>query len=503
MAGLIETWRDLTAQRKAIVVAAVAATVIALGALARTASTPRMTLLYAGLEPEASGEVLTALESMDVAASVRGDAIFVPEPERDRVRMALARDGLPRQGQAGFELLDDLNGFATTADMFDATFWRAKEGELARTIAASPGVRSARVHLAIPKVSAFSRGGRRASASVTIAMTRGRLDPQHALAARFLVALAIPDLEPEQVAVLDAQYGVILAPGTDNPLADPAGDAETRERALESDLIDLLEARVGAGNARVQVALTVDRAAEKVTERLLDPESRVMMSRETSDMQESGAAGAGVVTVASNLPDGDAAATTSPPQSSRSETSEAARFDISEIRREREVAPGAVSRINVAVLVNDVAGENGEAPARAVEELEALRELVASAIGFDEARGDTVTVKAMEFHVAAPEGEIAAPGIFDFVQQNLMSILQIVIPAIVVIVLAIFVIGPLLRAGARKEPPAIAAPQSGAPAVVAADKPKSPVERLHDVASAQSDASVGVLKSWLEEEAAA
>ena len=143
--------------RKAMAIVAALGAAAAIWLLAKSASAPHMALLYSGLDPGASGEVLAALETMDVAADVRGDAIYVPERRRDGVRMALAREGLPQQGQGGFELLEKLDGFSTTSEMFDAAYWRAKEGELARTILATPGVKSARVHIASARASAFSR----------------------------------------------------------------------------------------------------------------------------------------------------------------------------------------------------------------------------------------------------------------------------------------------------------------------------------------------------------
>ena len=116
-----------------------------------------MTLLYAGLDPAAAGEVITALEQRGIAYSVQGDAIYVDGSKRDQSRMALAQEGLPKGGGAGYELLDDLNGFGTTAQMFDAAYWRAKEGELARTILVIPQVRAARVHLANQQSRPFAR----------------------------------------------------------------------------------------------------------------------------------------------------------------------------------------------------------------------------------------------------------------------------------------------------------------------------------------------------------
>ena len=490
----------MSLSRKAILVAVLAATLIGFSAVMNMATQPRMAFLYGGLDASAAGDVLSALETMDVEADVRGEAIYVPENKRDSLRMALARQGLPRQGQPGFELLDDLNGFATTSEMFDAAFWRAKEGELARTLLATPGVKSARVHIAVPKASSFARRRRPPSASATITMGRGRLDMQQATAMRYLIALAVPDMQPEQVAIIDSVNGVILKPGAGDPMVQAEGDGLDRERRLEASLVDLLEARVGPGNARVTVSLDIDRERETVSERILDPESRVMMGRETTDVQQSDQGGAsGAVTVASNLPEGDVGGGASQSSSSRSETNEQTRFDISEVNRQREKMPGAVSRVHVAVLINDVPGLDGAAATPRTEaELQSFRDLVTASVGFDETRGDIVTVKSMPFHefevVETPE---ETGGIMLWAQQNVMSILQIFIPAIVVIVLGMFVLKPVLTqdiAGASTATAIAAAPaDTPAPAMLT----RSPLEELRDLSASDKEATTTLLKEWL------
>ena len=213
MNKIVDTWQNLDVRRRIILLGAIALSFVAVLSLAQIATRPGMALLYSGLDPAAAGEVIGSLEQMNVEAEVRGDAIFVPEDARDRVRLALAREGLPRQGQSGHELLDQISGFSATADMFNAAYWRAKEGELARTILSSPGVRAARVHIAVPTRRPFARAGVPATASVTVTMAGGSITQDQANAIRYLTALAVPNLSPDQVAVIDSRVGMVLAPG--------------------------------------------------------------------------------------------------------------------------------------------------------------------------------------------------------------------------------------------------------------------------------------------------
>ncbi|MEM1383330.1 MAG: flagellar basal-body MS-ring/collar protein FliF, partial [Pseudomonadota bacterium] len=328
MESLLATWGALDLRRKIVLVGAAALTLVAVLSLAQLAARPGMALLYSGLDPATAGEVLGALEQMNVQSEVRGDAIYVAEDSRDRVRLALARDGLPRQGQAGYELLDQLSGFSSTTDMFNAAFWRAKEGELARTILSAPGVRAARVHIAVPSRRPFARETAPTTASVTVTMAGGALTPAQANSFRYLVALAVSDLDPEQVAVIDSRAGMILAPGSTNPLLDASTEAADREAKLKSEVEQLLAARVGRDKARVSVTVETDREAETVTERVLQPETRVTLSSDTEEITDNATGSGGNVTVASNLPAGDGEPGGNR-TSARSETRERINFDYS------------------------------------------------------------------------------------------------------------------------------------------------------------------------------
>jgi flagellar M-ring protein FliF len=98
-----------------------------------------MGLLYSGLDASVTGEIIDELDKRGTRYEIKGDAILVPQNDRDSVRFALARDGLPKQSVQGYELLDNVNGFSVTSEMYNAAYWRAKEGELTRTILAVPG----------------------------------------------------------------------------------------------------------------------------------------------------------------------------------------------------------------------------------------------------------------------------------------------------------------------------------------------------------------------------
>lgn len=456
MNALLETWSGLSIQRRVVLVVAVVATLAMTLLLARTASQPSMSLLYGGLDQQTAGEVMTALDGMNVPNEVRGNAIYVPAGEKDRVRLALAQQGLPQKSQAGYEVLENLSGFGTTSEMFQAAYWRAKEGELARTILAQPGVEAARVHIGANARSPFQRAMDAPTASVTVTMRGGAaMTENNALAARFLVALAVPGLEPAQVAVIDAQNGVVLRPGDERAAALSGLAAEKRSAQLKGDLERLLGARVGADNVAVTVSVETTTERQTISERRLDPDTQVTMSSETEGRSERSSGRSAAVTVASNLPDGDAANDAGEERSEIQETREMVEFQYSELRREQLLEPGAVKRIGVAVLINEVAetGPEGQVAwsARDDAELQAIEELVKSAIAFDPDRGDVVTIESMRFAAAPTLGTAAEPSAIDtFVSDNLGSLVQLGVLAIVVLALGLFVVRPILTARAEE-----------------------------------------------------
>lgn len=453
MQNLIDLWSNLGARRRSIVIGATIAMFLAVLGLARMAGTPGMALLYSGLEGSTSGEVIAALDAQGALYEVRGDAIFVEEGQRDSLRMILAGQGLPAAGGAGYELLDSLSGFGTTAQMFDAAHLRAREGELARTILAMPGIKSARVHVAQAPQALFQKGAS-ASASVTVVTTTGGLSADQAKALRHLVAAAVPGLRPDDVAVIDSVIGLIPAEG-EGVLPGTSGAARAEE--IRRNVERLLAARVGPGNAVVEVSVDLVTESEQVNERSFDPQGKVVISTETQDKSGSSRGSDGSVTVASNLPDGDAAAGGGN-QAQNSETQERVNYEVSETNRQVIKVPGAIRKLSVAVLVDqeEAVAADGTVTSqpRSEDELLTLRELVASAVGLDEARGDVLTLKSLPFQPVPEAGTLAEASLLAglFAGLDVMSLIQLAVLAIVALVLGLFVIRPILASGGGGSP---------------------------------------------------
>ncbi|GAB4386312.1 flagellar basal-body MS-ring/collar protein FliF [Albidovulum sp.] len=530
MPQIAAVWQNLDNRRRFIVIVASMAMFAAVLTLARVATKPGMALLYAGIEGTQAGQVLAALDGLGATYEVRGTAIYVEADRRDALRMQLAAEGLPANAVGGYEILDSLTGFGTTSQMFDAAYLRAKEGELARTIMALPSIRSARVHIADTR----SRGllpGREPSASVAVVTKAEGLTPAHAKALRYLVASAVPGLAPDHVAVIDGE-GRLIEGGEDATAAAATDRAELLRRNVER----LLEARVGYGNAVVEVAVETVTEREAITERRFDPEGRVAISTDTEERSTSSSgAASGAVTVASNLPTGNAGGSGGSSQSQNSESRERTNFEVSETRRELVRSPGAIRRITVAALVDGItrtsaSGETVKEP-RSQEELDALKELIAASVGFDAGRGDVISVKSMEFEPVVPAAEAAATSLLPPLAIDVMTLIQLAVLAVVSLILGLFVVRPILlhrpQSAARLPAPARAAGDAageegpaaaltgeiddgdslpeGLPVVAARSKgeslgePADPVARLRRLIDERQQETVEILRGWMED----
>ncbi len=507
----------LPAQKQIVVVLSIIAILVTVVGLGRLASTPNMALLYSGLDSKTSGEIVASLEQKSIVFEIRGDAIYIDSSERDRARLSLASEGLPSNGIAGYELLDGLSGFGTTSQMFDAAYWRAKEGELARTILASARINMARVHIANAVKRPFDRGAQ-PSASVTVSGRNGVIDASQAQAIRHLVAAAVSGLSPEQVAVIDSEYGVILEPGETAAVIGNTGNLDSRAQELRANVERLLSARVGQGNVIVEVMVEASSDSEVITERIIDPDGSVPISSDSESNTESSTGGSGgAVTVSSNLPDtGD----TSGGQDSRNQTTtrERVNYEISETVRERTSLPGDIARLSVAVLVNGeytqaADGTETYAP-RTDDEVKAFQALVQSAVGFDAERGDVVTIETMQFPQATPLGTAATASMFSGFLINIPLVIQMFILAVVALVLGMFVVKPILTnptpqlaqlplnplgdMGADPNLINATAVEAGNAPPAIEDKTKDPVEILRETIAQRADDSSHLLRNWIE-----
>src|SRR3954471_8837505 len=201
-----------------IVAVAILAMVVA--GLVMWSRQPDYRVLFSNLSDRDGGAIVTALQQGNIPYKLSdgGGAILVPAEQVHETRLRLASQGLPKNGSVGFELMDNQKfGISQFAEQIN--YQRALEGELERTIGSISSVKSARVHLAIPKPSVFVRDKEAPSASVLVNLYPGRaLDEGQVLAITHMVSSAVPEMPVHGVTILDQDGNLLTQPTTGNGL---------------------------------------------------------------------------------------------------------------------------------------------------------------------------------------------------------------------------------------------------------------------------------------------
>lgn len=445
------------------------------------AQKPNFASLYTGLADADAAQVADALRAAGIeyklepgtgAVTVAGDKVY-------EARMKLASQGLPKGSAQGMEMLGKEQGFGTSQFIENARYQLAQETELARSIGTLTTIKAARVHLALPKQSAFARNNDHASASVVIELYPGRsLDQGQVASIVHMVASSVPNLSPGNVTVID-QYGRLLT--QDDPNSEAAQSAEQFDytRRVEGDYVrrieQLLTPMVGAGRLSAQVAADLDFSVTEEAHEAYNPNPQAIRSEQTSeDTSRNGAnpPAQGVPGATSNQPPSAAqavpvnnaaavaaagqtpaagtatTATTAATDVPTSQTKTATRnYELDKTISHTRQSVGRVRRLSIAVLVDQIpkANDKGELVPTALtaDELAKVQALVREAVGFDEKRGDTVTVQNAPFlqsEAIKPPPALPIwqqPEVRDYARQGL--------GAIVLLVLAFFVLKPMIK----------------------------------------------------------
>lgn len=385
------------------------------------AGQPAMAPLYSDLEARDAAAIVAVLERARIPhrLGAGGAQVLVAETEVPRARLLLARDGLPSGGGVGWEIFDRSESLTTTPFQQDINRIRALEGELARTIRGLSGVRTARVHLVLPRREPFQRERPEAQASVVLGMVGSqRLDREAVQSVLHLVATAVPGLRPQHISIVDSR-GELLARGgqpTGTGAAATATGEEMRrahEARISRAVEEMLERTLGPGRVRAEAAVEMDFDRVQTTEERFDPDNQV--PRSTQSTQETNRSGETLpVTVANQLPGAQQQQQQGGQQTQETRQEETTNFEIGRTVRNVVREHPQLRRISLAVLVDGVReAQAGAAPAfreRTPDEIARIAALVRSAVGFDERRGDRVEIVSMRF--ADPEaGEAQEQGL--------------------------------------------------------------------------------------------
>lgn len=370
--------------------------------------------LHAGL-PEAEKslalEALTAA-GMDAQLDPSSGALTVAADQYHSARMLLASQGLPEGATDGMSAIDEMP-MGTSRQIESARLRRMQELDLARSIQELRPVRAARVHLALPERSAFVRDSQPPRASVFLELAPGMtLDQAQVRAIVSLVAAAVPDMPRSNVSVVD-QTGTLLTSPEEDPVQAEADRQMQHQRRLEAVYRDrvlaLLTPIVGAGNAAVEVTLDMDFTRSEITSEEYLPDT-ALRSEQSSSQQTNGAQAGGVPGAVANTPPNEAQLAEAATQGAKdgttnSATSSTRNYEVSRRVETRQPQTAQINRVHAAVLLHRLPtpaapAEGDAAPAPEAVPLAEIEALTRSAIGFDDTRGDIVTVASAPFVVA-------------------------------------------------------------------------------------------------------
>ncbi len=457
MAQFVDTLKGFGQLKLALMALVAMAMIAAFAVIAMRVSSPALAPLYSNLAAEDSAKIITELGKLGVPFDIQsnGAVIMVPSERVLRLRMTMAQAGLPSNGSiVGYEVFDKSDTFGSSNFVMGVNLTRALEGELSRTVSSFQQVESARVHLVMPKRELFNNNQQEPTASVALKLRGGQeLSKQEVASITHFVAAAVPGLKVSRVTVVDS-YGRLLARGGgEQEVGAVAAVSEEYRNSYENHtrerLENLVEKIVGPGKAKVEVAADINFDRIVTDSEKFDPEGQVVRSTQSNnekDNSQEKEAG-GPATVANQLPGGQAGGGSGAGNAHVSEKNdETTNYEISKTTSKQIKEGGTVNKLSIAVLVDgtyttDDKGTKTYTP-RNEEDLKRIDQLVRTAVGIDEKRGDTIRVVNMQF--TKFEEEQAASSFLDDFKNQTQGIIQTLIIAGVVVLAILVVLRPAI-----------------------------------------------------------
>ena len=415
-----------------------------------------MTTLFASLPESEKSVVIQTLKQNGVNVSLNPSTgeVTVPLEDYHNSRMLLAAEGLPSSVPDGYDNLSDMP-MGTSRSVEAIRIKQSLESELSRSINFISGISSARVHLAIPEKTVFAREIALPSASVFVKLSSGRsLGRQQIQSIVHLVASSVPNLPSENITVVD-QFGELLS----KPSSDAASTASSEQMSqtmrlgeiYKSRVISLLTPIVGAGNLKAEINVDMNFTKSEITEESVDPKGNALRSEQTSLDESANPEARGIPGALSNAPPLAPDLKKEAPESAGAGTNLKQRSQTSvknyEVSRKVETTTaqyGVIKKIKAAVIIREKKVLTAEGTftfeTLSKEKLLEIKSLVQEALGFDEARGDSVTV------TSSPFVDILEADIEPWYENN--SIKEMLQQFATILILAIVIFGalhPLLK----------------------------------------------------------
>jgi len=427
--------------------------------------------LYGRMDHLDMSNVMEVLDQNQIKYKLdeRSGNLLVESDDVQMARLKLAEFGMPGDANVGFELMDKEQPLGTSQFVENTRYQRSVEGELARTITSITSIRSARVHLAIPKKTVFVRDATKPTASVFVEVFAGRsVDPAQVKAIMNLVASSVPEMKMADVTVVD-QQGNLLSTGEDSADILLASKQHKYSEEIENSVIkrinSILQPVVGAGKFKAEVSADIDFTAVEQAAEVFNPDLPAVRSEQTLQETKSGGSQAGGIPGAlTNQPPGtnvqvpeqvDPATgqpiVAKPPTDNRETATR--NYELDRTVSYTKHQQGTLKRLTVAVVIDDktVVNEDDETVRTpwTAEELNRLTTLVRDAVGFSAVRGDSVNVLNTAF-IGVPELAEEQIEEVPWWQAWLLANVRLLASVVVVLVVVFGLLRPMFKSLARQ-----------------------------------------------------
>jgi flagellar M-ring protein FliF len=430
---------------------------VALGVtVAMWSQTPNYSMLYGNLSAKDLSQVTQSLDStgIDYKLDQNSNGILVPADQVQQARIKLAGTGLSIGSEVGYELLDENVGLGSNSFLLKARYQRALEGELAQSISKLNMVESARVHLAIPKRSAFARKSSKPAASVVLNLYPGRVinDVQTAGVVN-IVASSVPGMDSEQVTVVDDKGRLLSSKGSQSDMKLSSTQFEYTRKLEENyvrRILDIISPIVGNEGVRAQVVADVDfTALEETTENYV-PEQKAIRSEQLFEQSANQPGVMGIPGALTNQPPAGGSTNKNINQTavaSGNNSSRAVRnYEIDRTISHTRQAPTKLQRLSVAVIVDyrTTVSKKGKVKRQPLseEEMQFVTALAREAVGLNEARGDTINVVNTQFKLPEEVEPLPEPPIWE--QAWVLNLAKQLLGGLIVLLIAFGVLRPML-----------------------------------------------------------
>ena len=416
-------WNGLDGNQKLGMLALIILTIVAATFFLSKALEPDWVVLYSDLNEVNAMSIVEGMKKNGYQYKVSEDhkTILVPSNVRDDMRVFVAENDLIKDGDTGFELLDDMQ-LGSTDFKNKLTRQRIFQGELTRSIEKIQGVKYARVQLAEPERSIFDDNDEKPTASVVLVLESGyKIKSSQVKAIKNLVAYAIPRMTADQVFITD-QNGNSLSDETSKNSTDMESFKSNLEKETSKKISDVLEKIVGKGNVSVQVNADIDFNSAKAT-----IESYIPVNDKGEGVVTSSQTEVETYENPNNIPNPN---NVNQRNLNYSKQKTAINYSVSKEVKQVVYAPGTVKRLSIAVAVNKILTDS---------EKEELKNLVLSAAGVDYSRGDIISVSGLQFEGATIDRKAKEAFTEQYQREQMFYFITTsVVPLIVVLILGCF-----------------------------------------------------------------